>query len=296
MKFLLFFFLFFGAVSFLEAKEEIHVGTFNVRNYLIMDRRIEGRYRPDYPKPEDEKSIVRQIIIEANADILALQEMGPRPFLNELQQDLALSGLDYQHAYLLEAADEVRHLAILSKIPFKIIKSDDLTFKYMGGREAVKRGVLEVVLREDGKNPWSLYVVHLKSRYTDRKDDPESEIRRVGEARAVRNYILRQNENPQVDRFLIVGDFNDTRASRTLKAFLKRGNTEISTAIDCFNPTGQVWTYFYEKEAVYSRVDYILASTGMRPFVQEPGEIFDRIGAQKGSDHRLVMVTLKGLD
>jgi len=259
-----------------------------------MDRRVEGRYRPDYPKPEDEKSVIRQTIVEANADILALQEMGPRPFLDELQQDLSLSGLDYPYAYLLNAPDKVRHLAILSKIPFKAVTSNELTFKYMGEKEAVKRGVLEVVIGEGGR-AWSLFVVHLKSRYTDRKEDPESRMRRVGEARAVRNYILKRHKDPQVERFLIVGDFNDTRASKTLKAFLKRGKTEISTAIDCFNPTGQVWTYFYEKEAVYSRVDYVLASPGMRRFVLEPGKIFDRIGAQKGSDHRLVMVTLENL-
>ncbi len=293
MRLILFFLLLFGSVSFLEA-EEIRVGTFNLRNYLIMDRRIEGRYRPDYPKPEAEKSLVRKTIIEANADILALQEMGPEPFLDELQQDLASSGLDYKYAYWLEAADEVRHLAILSKIPFRVIKSDDLTFKYMGKRQTVKRGVLEVLLGEDGKS-WSLFVVHLKSRYTDRKEDPESKIRRLGEARAVRNYILKRYNHPQVDRFLIVGDFNDTRASKTLKAFFKRGKTKISTGIECFNATGQVWTYFYEKEAVYSRVDFVLASPGISPFVAEPGVIFDRIGAQKGSDHRLVMVTLKNL-
>ena len=71
MRFVLFFLLLFGVDSFLEAEGEIRVGTFNVRNYLIIYRRIEGRYRPDYPKPEYEKSIIRQTIVEANPDVLA---------------------------------------------------------------------------------------------------------------------------------------------------------------------------------------------------------------------------------
>ncbi|MBL4575699.1 MAG: endonuclease/exonuclease/phosphatase family protein, partial [Opitutaceae bacterium] len=205
----------------------------------------------------------------------------------------ASEGLVYPFAYVLESADKVRHLALLSKIPFKRVESGDLQFKYMGKRESVKRGVLEVIFGEDGKT-WSLFVVHLKSRYTDLKEDPESEIRRTGEARAVRNYILKRYENPQLDRFMIVGDFNDTRSSRTMKSFLKRGKTEISEAVRCLNAYGQGWTYFYEKEDVYSRVDFLLVSPGMSSQIKAPGIIFNEPEAQKGSDHRLVMVTLKG--
>ena len=33
----------------------IRVASYNVHNYLSMDRIVEGRWRPDYPKPEKEK-------------------------------------------------------------------------------------------------------------------------------------------------------------------------------------------------------------------------------------------------
>ena len=43
-----------------ESTGIVRVATFNVLNYLEMDRRIEGRFRPAYPKPESEKVKVRR--------------------------------------------------------------------------------------------------------------------------------------------------------------------------------------------------------------------------------------------
>jgi hypothetical protein len=32
--------------------ESLRVATYNVRNYLEVDRWVDGRYRPQFPKPE----------------------------------------------------------------------------------------------------------------------------------------------------------------------------------------------------------------------------------------------------
>lgn len=281
----------FGSVE--EEVVSIRVATYNLRNYLTMDRRVDGRYRPDYPKPEAEKSALRKVIIEADADILAVQEIGPLPYLEELRQDLRAEGLDYPHIYLLEAADEERHLGVLSKMaPVEDQSVDLLYFKYFGEEEVVKRGLVELVFEQAG-HQWSLFVVHLKSRYTDRSDDPESETRRVGEARAARNTILKRHPVPAEARYLIVGDMNDTRASRTVRAFLMRGKTEISIDVPAFNPWGQTWTHFYEKEEVYSRADYMFTSPGLLPLIRtNRGVVIDDEFSALGSDHRLVYVDL----
>jgi len=275
------------------AEVPIRVATYNLKNYLTMDRRVDGTYRPAYPKPEVEKTALREVIREANADILALQEIGTLPFLEELRQDLRAEGLDYPHLHHLEAADEERHLAVLSKIPFVEERSVDLLlFKYFGEEEAVKRGLIELVFETGGRS-WSLFVVHLKSRYSDRKDDPESEQRRVGEARAVRNLILRRFPAPGKSFFLMAGDLNDTRASRTVTALLKRGKTEISVDVPALNPWGQTWTYHYQKEEIYSRSDYFLASRGLFALIRNArGTVVESEAASIASDHRLVYLDL----
>lgn len=277
-----------------EESVSIRVATYNLRNYLTMDRRVDGSYRPDYPKPEAEKTALREVIREADADVLAVQEIGTLPYLEELRQDLRAEGLDYPYLHHLEAADEERHIAVLSKIPFAEEHSVDLLFfNYFGEKEAVKRGLIELVF-ETNDHRWSLFVVHLKSRYSDRRDDPESEQRRVGEARAVRNLILKRYPVPGDTSFLIAGDLNDTRASRTVASLLKRGKTEISIDVPAFNRWGQTWTYHYQKEEVYSRSDYFLTSPGMLPLIRTGrGMIIESEASPAASDHRLVAIDLE---
>jgi|TARA_B110000037_G_scaffold220312_1_gene287789 hypothetical protein len=111
--------------------------------------------------------------------------MGTDPFLLELQRDLKVEGLDYNFRAVLSASDEHRHLAVLSRVPFKMSDVERLSdFKYLDGRAEVKRGLMELVLETDG-SAWRLFNLHLKSRYTNFKEDPESVGRRTAEATAI---------------------------------------------------------------------------------------------------------------
>ena len=74
---------------------DLRVATYNLNNYLIMDRIVDGRWRPAYPKPESEKTSIRQVIKRTYADILLLQEIGSLALLEELRDDLALEGIDF---------------------------------------------------------------------------------------------------------------------------------------------------------------------------------------------------------
>ena len=102
-------------------------------------------------------------------------------YLDELRRDLKPEGFDYPHAVLccaVRIAD--RHVAILSKRPFaSVTPHTDLQFRYFGGKEAVKRGLLEATI-ETAAGDLTLFAVHLKSRFTDRADDPQSAVRRAG--------------------------------------------------------------------------------------------------------------------
>lgn len=269
------------------------IATYNVENYTLADRQVDGVFRTRYPKPEGAKASLRKVLREIDADVVLLQEMGPRPFLLELQRDLASEGLVYAFAHVLEASDPDRHLAVLAKVaPHSLCDHTDLSFKYFGKPEPVKRGLLQMEYRWNALR-LTLYGVHLKSRFTDLAADPESATRRAGEAVAIRNRILELHPDPARDLFLIAGDFNDSKASRPVRAFLQRGKTSMAALVPAADGRGEVWTHRYRKEDAYSRVDLMLASAGLVPFLPAGGaRIFDGTDAVGASDHRPVVITL----
>ncbi len=271
----------------------VRVATFNLENYLVMDRLVAGEWRPEYPKPEAEKAALRRVIAKVSPDVLAVQEIGPDLFLKELQRDLASEKLSYPYACELEGADDERRIAVLSRLPFEMIRTHaDLEFPYFGGREKIRRGLLEVDFVTSGER-WTLYVVHLKSKWTERPDDPEAERKRVGEATAARDAILARHDPRTGARYLIAGDFNDTRAASTLQRLLKRGDVTIAEMIPATDSHGLTWTHHWERQGVYSQVDYLLASPALAERVAGGrGSIHDGPFAAEASDHRLVWADL----
>lgn len=276
--------------SLLAESGTLRVATYNLQNYLEMDRLVEGRFRMDYPKREREKSVLRESIREANADVLALQEIGSLEHLVELRKDLAAEGLRYNGAYVLEAEDPVRRVGALWKegITIEPVPHGDLDYKYFEKRDKVKRGMLELKIHSSSTSEiLSVFVLHLKSRYTTDPRDPEAEIRRVSEAQAARNRILEIYPEPSRSRFLILGDLNDQRHTSAIRRFLVRGDTDISEICDARDQSGLIWTHFYKKGGEYSLIDYILISPGFSVSLKRSG-ILDRADFFEGSDHRLV--------
>ena len=266
------------------------IATYNVENYLVTDRMVEGVYRQAYPKPEAEKIALRQVIAGIAPDILAIEEMGPQPFLDEFQHDLKLAGQDFPFAALLEASDPDRHVAVLSKVPFKEVRRHEkLATNYFGQKQTVKRGALEVVFGTD-TGDFSLFVVHLKSRHTERADDPESALQRAQEAEAVRDLVLARFPDPTKSRFVICGDWNDTRGSRPVRALQKRGQVALGEILPAADSHGETWTHCWHREETYSRIDYLLVSPALRPAVAAGrASIYDGPGVVDASDHRPVV-------
>jgi len=274
--------------------ETLTIATYNVENYVAAGRRVDDVYRRAYPKPEAAKQALRAVIRGLNADVLALQEMGPAPYLQELQRDLRSEGLDYPHAALAEAVDADRHVALLSRRPFRRVQAQaDLGFTYFNGRERVKRGVLEAALAA-GNGEVTLFVVHLRSRFTDRADDPNAARCRAGEAGAIRDFVLRRFPDPAAARFLILGDCNDTKDSKPLRLLMRRGRTVIAELLAAADARGETWTHTYRREETYLRVDHILVSPGLAAAVAGGrAQIYDGPGGREASDHRPVVVRLE---
>jgi len=278
----------------LARAETLTIATYNVENYTAADRLTESGYHKNYPKPEEEKQALRTVIRGLNTDVLVLQEMGAADYLDELRRDLKAEGLDYSYAVLLGGPDPDRHVALLARRAPKAVREyPALEFTYFGAREKVKRGLLEVTFAT-AAGDLTLFALHLKSRLTDRPDDPQSAIRRLAEATAVRDTVLQRFPDPSSAHFLILGDCNDTKDSKTMRRLFKRGQTDIASLLPAADARGETWTHAYRKEDSYSRIDHILVSPGSRAAVTDgAAHIYDGPGVRDASDHRPVTVTLK---
>lgn len=265
---------------------------------MAMDRHYDGRYRRDYPKPEAEKTALRQILLDVRPDILVLQEIGDAAYLRELQADLKREGLDYPYSIIpeetpgLEGTQGDRSVAVLSRVPWVASEQAELYVTYFGKRQPLLRALVEVVFETPQGPRWSLFTLHLKSRYTDRKDDPESRTLRTAEATAIRNHIAKKYPPQSGANYLIAGDFNDTQASAPVRRFLARGEATLSRSVNAVDSRGELWTYYWAKEATYQRVDFMLASPALFAHVLD-AFIADMLPQSRiASDHRLVYVDI----
>lgn len=284
--------LFIWLVSASLFSEVVRLATYNVRNYLEVNRWVEGRYRRNFPKPEEEKQALRTVILQVRPDVLVLQEMGVGPYLSELQADLKEEGLCFPYAHVLNGPDEDRHIALLSLLePAAIINHTDLEFEYFGETIPVKRGMLEVIFQTNGLK-WKVFGLHLKSKWSDFEEDPGSDQRRRSEVLTCRHRILDLQEQDKLP-FLIVGDLNDTKGSPSVRLLQQRGDREIAMAVECLDHHGYLWTHFYNKEDEYRRVDYILKSPDFpAEVIGGHGHIHGDSDSLMASDHRLVWVDL----
>ncbi len=273
--------------------EARRVATLNAHNYGLVDRVIDGQFYTEYPKPEAEKKALHQLLLKVRPDILALQEIGNLSFLKELQADLKRQGLDYPYAILSPGPDTQRQLAVLSKLePLNIHTHPKIAFKYFKHSTYVRRGMLELWFKENG-HTWALYVVHLKSHYpSNNEKDLESKQLRKSEAYALRNKI--QSLTPPTTPYLIVGDFNDHPYSAPLRAFLKKKDITLTHMLNAYDSRQESWTFHHSKMGIYSRLDYILASLPMLPYIQgQIAHIEDTLPhSLEASDHRLIYVDL----
>ncbi|MDQ5979707.1 MAG: hypothetical protein QG602_2682 [Verrucomicrobiota bacterium] len=281
-------------ICVLVAPAAITVATYNVENYTLANRMVDGVYREAYPKPEKERAALSQVIGAIAPDVLAVQEMGPQPYLDEFQRELKAAGQNYPHAVLLDGPDADRHVAVLSKVPFKEVKHHaNVSFTYFDQPAKVRRGVLEVIFATDHGDV-SLFVVHLKSKYTERKDDPESALQRALEAEAVRDLVLTRFPDPAQAKFVVTGDWNDTRSTRPVRALQKRGELVVGELVRAADSRGHLWTHFFRREDQYSRIDYLMVSPGLKPFVAgNRATIHDGPGVFDASDHRPVWLKLE---
>lgn len=264
----------------------------NVRNYRTSPSAARGNAAPTPAKSPESIDAVARTLAGIRPSVIGLCEIGSRSDLADLQRRLAKLGLDLPHSAWVEAADEDRHLALLSAYPVVSEQHETgATFTAGGLPQRVQRGFLDCTIAVRPDFQLRVLGAHLKSRRNSSDADP-SEFRRH------ESLLLRQKiekaaaENPRV---LLYGDLNDTKSSPSVAGLTgRRGEPASMHIVPLADPEGETWTYYWAAEDEYTRVDYIMASRALRPLLQKVGSqiVRDR-GWLQASDHRPLVVRIK---
>ena len=189
--------------------KSFRVATWNLQNFLVQNRFEEGKFLYKYPMPESRKKRIREQILAESPDVLFIQELGGPGYLRELQLDLKADGLDYPFRHYAGHPEARTGVSVLSKTPpGKVVFHDAIP---LGMDEAdhslMRRGVQEVGFQINGTG-YRFFHVHLKSRYSEDPDDPDSRKVRAGEIRALASFLeAHRRADPQAVLF-VAGDFN----------------------------------------------------------------------------------------
>lgn len=287
----------------LRAADRVTVVTWNLENYLLEQTET----RP--AKTPASQAKIRETLLAIRPDVLALQEVGGRAALDELQQALKSGGLDLPHAEFVTGWDTNIQVAVLSRFPYTARRphTND-SFLLQGRRFRVSRGFAEVEIGVGPDYRLTLLTAHLKSRRPVPEAD-EAEMR-LEEARLLRGKIdARLAANPQAN-LIVLGDFNDTKDQPPIRTLIGRGKTALVDTRPAerngdtgyspnprWQPRTITWTYYYGVEDSYSRVDYALISSGLEnEQVPDGTHIFTTSDWGLASDHRPLVITLMASD
>jgi endonuclease/exonuclease/phosphatase family metal-dependent hydrolase len=277
----------------LSAAGSLRFISYNVENWLTMDRYIDGKNLKGAGKPEEQKAAVIAILSRQRPDVLGLCEIGQRADILDLQARLKAAGLDLPNLHYLGGVDPTRHLALLSRFPIKstatLAKSD---YTLEGHTLSIQRGVMDATLEVNGHD-YRFLGVHLKSkREVENADQAEM---RLNEAHLLRDHIDSIFASAPATNLVVYGDFNDTRASPAIKLIQGPYNhPNYLTPLPLKDRQGEYWTHFWDREDVYSRFDWIMVSQALKSEVNfQASRILDEPEWNKASDHRAVMMLLK---
>jgi endonuclease/exonuclease/phosphatase family metal-dependent hydrolase len=287
------------AVVFLlpaRGAQEIVIATYNLENYVSASPKGPGDKSATRAKSEEAISAVIRIIKEVNPDILGVCEMGSPERFEDFKKRLAAAGLGYTASEYLQAADEDRHLALVSRFPIVARNSRaDVPFELNGKPEKVRRGFLDVTVQVNPGYKLRLVGTHLKSKLPI----PEGEalVRRLeaGELRKHLDSIL--TAAPETN-LVCYGDFNDAKNEPPIQEIMGPKKSPHHMAdLWARDDVGDKWTHYWRTADQYSRIDYIFVSPALfREVVLNKSRIYRSEIWNAASDHRPVFATIVAED
>lgn len=267
--------------------------SYNVENWLTMDRRVGNENLKNAPKPDSEKRSVVELLVKNHPDVLGLCEIGQATDLADLQQMLKEAGLDLPNSHFTGGADPTRHLAILSKYPItSTAKAEVMEYQLNGQTYGFNRGVMDATIQAKGK-AYRFLGVHLKSKRDVEEGDQEQ--MRINEAHLLRRHVDSILKADSSARLVVYGDFNDTYPSKALRAVTTGSDESFKLKpIYMKDSRGEAWTHHWSNQDVYSRIDFIMVSQALGKEVLYSGcHIIDDPDWYKASDHRPLLAIFK---
>jgi len=293
------------ACSFSCRGEPFRVAAYNVENYL--DKTTETRR---YMKSAESKAKVRESILAMKPDVIAFEEMGSLSALMELRGVLKREGLDYPHWEHVAGWDTNIFVAVLSRFPIVARRSHTNENFLLGGRRyRVGRGFTDVDIKVNDHYTFTLLGAHLKSKRPVPEAD-EAELR-LEEAKLLRAKVDAHLKNNPNANLVVLGDFNDTYNTPAIKEIVgigrgklvdtrpaeRNGDNLPNPANPRYWPRNISWTHYYGVEDSYSRIDYLMLSSGMsREWVTNETYIPTITNWGLGSDHRPLVATFEAAD
>lgn len=271
--------------------------SYNLKNYLKMDRRVDGELVREAPKPEAEVKELVEIIAATAPDVLGICEIGTADDLADLQRRIAAAGIDYAHTELTLGADKTRHVALLSRYPIVARNSrTDLTYRIGDLELPFQRGILDVTVEAAPGYRLRCLGIHLKSKRE--VDEADQSLMRRNEAELLRAHIESILAEEPDTNLLVYGDFNETRNNLPIRIIRGRfGTPRALTDIQLADDRGERWTYYWRYADQYARFDFIFASRGLVPeILQEESRIHHDPDWFTASDHRALVVRISAED
>jgi endonuclease/exonuclease/phosphatase family metal-dependent hydrolase len=210
---------------------------------------------------------VAKVIVEIDADVIGLEEVGSEQDVKELLEEVRKLGLDYLYCVVGSPVEEgtYQNNAVFSKFELQDVIAP------IPGREAydtelddpeaeewtgVRKG-LRVSFSAHGQT-FHLYVLHL----TSERGGHEADARRIAEASIVRRHYL-----PPLtagEHLIVMGDLNDRRNDPAIRRIRGRDDIQpdlIQTGRYYYFDRGELdtrWTYNFR--GTRNQIDHILLS------------------------------------
>ena len=307
----------------------MRIATFNLQNLRLRRRQgqlvLDGAVDRDFDnRPRSieqdiaDRKLTARVIADAQADVVALQEVFDLETLDFFYQNFLLpaGAPPYPNRICLPGNDgRGLDVAVLSNPEILSIKSHaDLTGADFGLHDLPEDLRDHPLLRRDclqlDYETFTLFVCHFKAPYPDTE---KAFIVREAEARAVRRIVEARFAEPEAERWIILGDFNEPTTNDALEpsalAPLRQGFAK--GLLDRLPPDTD-WTLEVPDTHVHSRPDRIFLSpklareyqdvvphivrTGMSCSVSGEAEKVGVLGSvSRASDHAFVYVDLPNL-
>jgi endonuclease/exonuclease/phosphatase family metal-dependent hydrolase len=258
---------------------EIVVCTFNSLN-LFDDN--DDPYTNDEgtrAKPREEMEHWAAAIRKVNPDIIAMQEVENRGYLEKFVQ-IFLGDMGYKHIAHFDGNDlRGIDVALLSRAPIgEVTSRRHLEFEGPDGvMRQFQRDVPVITVMPKDSEPIEFWPVHLKSKADGAETSEPIRLAEAAELRRLLDTKLKANPNA---RIIVLGDFNDTRESKSLTTIFGSGETAM------WAPVAKETEDSIANLEFPNLIDFITCSPAMaKLYVEDSCQIRRAPAEQDGSDH-----------